>query len=171
MTKKNLKRGEVYYIEGAKEAAGSEMDKTRPGIVISDQNQVEDSHVVTVVYLSHKEQTKNRAHVPMTHEGLRGWALCEHIYTVDIDRAGDYICTLTDEELEAVLCGVDSVIGGDPDREDLQGWLAEAERDLTELKCRYDWQVKCTETWQSKAEEYRKIILDAMAGGCTCGKK
>lgn len=88
MTKKNLKRGEVYYIEGAKGAAGAEMVKTRPGIVISDQNQVEDSHVVTVVYISHKEQTKNRAHVPMTHEGLLGWALCEHIYTVDIDRAG-----------------------------------------------------------------------------------
>nr|DAF49677.1 MAG TPA: PemK-like protein [Podoviridae sp. ctZih56] len=171
MTKKNLKRGEVYYIEGAKGAAGAEMVKTRPGIVISDQNQVEDSHVVTVVYLSHKKQTGNRAHVPMTHEGLRGVALCEHIYTVDIDRAGDYICTLTDEELEAVLCGVDSVIGGDPDREDLQGFLAEAERDLTELRGRYDWQVKCTETWQSQAEEYRKIILDAMAGGCTCGKK
>lgn len=43
MTKKNLKRGEVYYIEGAKGAAGAEMVKTRPGIVISDQNQVEDS--------------------------------------------------------------------------------------------------------------------------------
>lgn len=56
MTKKNLKRGEVYYIEGAKEAAGSEMVKTRPGIVISDQNQVENSHVVTVVYLSHQKQ-------------------------------------------------------------------------------------------------------------------
>lgn len=170
MTKKNLKRGEVYYIEWAKGAAGAEMVKTRPGIVISDQNQVEDSHVVTVVYLSHKKQTKNRAHAPMTHEGLRGVALCEHIYTVDIDRAGDYICTLTDEELEAVLCGVDSVIGGDPDREDLQGFLAEAERDLTELRGRYDWQVKCTETWQSQAEEYRKIILEAM-GGCSCGKK
>lgn len=64
MTKRNIKRGEVYYIEGAKEAAGAEMVKTRPGIVISDQNQVKDSHVVTVVYLSHKEQTKNRAHDP-----------------------------------------------------------------------------------------------------------
>lgn len=171
MTKKNLKRGDVYYIKDSVGAVGAEMRKTRPGIVISDQNLVADSHVVTVVYLSHKEQTKNRAHVPMTHDGLRGVALCEHIYTVDIDRAGDYICTLADEELEAVLCGVDSVIGGDPDRDDLQGFLAEAERDLTELRGRYDWQVKCTETWQSKAEEYRKIILDAMAGGCTCGKK
>lgn len=170
MTKKNLKRGEAYYIEGAKGAAGAEMVKTRPGIVISDQNQVADSHVVTVVYLSHKEQTKNRAHVPMTHEGLRGWALCEHIYTVDIDRAGDYICTLTDEELEAVLCGVDGVIGGDPDREDLQAWLAEAEQDVTKAKGELLSQKKETELWKAKAETYKGILMEAM-GGCSCGKK
>ena len=170
MTKKNLKRGEVYYIEGAKGATGAEMVKTRPGIVISDQNQVEDSHVVTVVYLSHKEQTKNRAHVPMTHEGLRGWALCEHIYTVDIDRAGDYICTLTDEELDAVLCGVDGIIGGDPDREDLQDWLAEAERDVTKAKGELLSQKKETELWKAKAETYKGILMEAM-GGCSCGKK
>lgn len=170
MTKKNLKRGEVYYIEGAKGAAGAEMVKTRPGIVISDQNQVEDSHVVTVVYLSHKEQTKNRAHVPMTHEGLRGWALCEHIYTVDISRVGDYLCTLTDQEMDAVLCGVDSVIGGGYNREDLQGWLAEAEQDVTKAKGELLNQKKELELWKAKAETYKGILIEAM-GGCSCGKK
>ena len=170
MTKKNLKRGDVYYIKDSVGAVGAEMRKTRPGIVISDQNQVKDSHVVTVVYLSHKEQTKNRAHVPMTHEGLRGWALCEHIYTVDIDRAGDYICTLTDEELEAVLCGVDGVIGGDPDREDLQAWLAEAEQDVAKAKGELLSQKKETELWKAKAETYKGILMEAM-GGCSCGKK
>lgn len=170
MTKKNLKRGDVYYIKDSVGAVGAEMRKTRPGIVISDQNLVADSHVVTVVYLSHKEQTKNRAHVPMTHDGLRGVALCEHIYTVDIDRAGDYICTLTDEELEAVLCGVDSVIGGDPDREDLQGWLADAERDLTMANGALLMQKQETAAWKAKAESYKAVILEAM-GGCFCGKK
>lgn len=170
MTKKNLKRGDVYYIKDSAGAVGAEMRKTRPGIVISDQNQVEDSHVVTVVYLSHKEQTKNRAHVPMTHEGLRGWALCEHIYTVDIDRTGDYICTITDEELEAVLCGVDSAIGGDPDREDLQAWLAEAEQDVTKAMGELLAQKKEIELWKGKAESYKAVILEAM-GGCSCGKK
>lgn len=170
MTKKNLKRGDVYYIKDSVGAVGAEMRKTRPGIVISDQNLVADSHVVTVVYLSHKEQTKNRAHVPMTHDGLRGVALCEHIYTVDIDRAGDYICTLADEELEAVLCGVDSVIGGDPDREDLQGWLADAERDLTMANGELLMQKQETAAWKAKAESYKAVILEAM-GGRSCGKK
>lgn len=170
MTKKNLKRGDAYYIKDSIGAVGAEMRKTRPGIVISDQNQVEDSHVVTVVYLSHKEQTKNRAHVPMTHEGLRGWALCEHIYTVDIDRAGDYICTLTDEEMDAVLCGVDSVIGGDPDREDLQAWLAEAERDVTKAKVELLSLKNETDLWKAKAETYKGSLMEAM-GGCSCGKK
>lgn len=170
MTKKNLKRGEVYYIEGAKGAAGAEMVKTRPGIVISDQNLVADSHVVTVVYLSHKEQTKNRAHVPMTNEGLRGWALCEHIYTVDIDRAGDYICTLTDEELEAVLCGVDSVIGGDPNQKNLEAWIAGAEQGSAALAA----QEKETEKWKAMAQTYKALsllLLESMTGGCGCGKK
>lgn len=167
MTKKNLKRGEVYYIEGAKGAAGAEMVKTRPGIVISDQNLVADSHVVTVVYLSHKEQTKNRAHVPMTHDGLRGVALCEHIYTVDVSRVGDYLCTLTDQEMDAVLCGVDSVIGEDPDREDLENWIAEAEQDSEALAA----QKKETEKWKAMAETLKGLLLEAMTGGCGCGKK
>lgn len=167
MTKRNIKRGEVYYIEGAKEAAGAEMVKTRPGIVISDQSTVPDSHVVTVVYLSHKEQTKNRAHVPMTHDGLRGVALCEHIYTVDVSRVGDYLCTLTDQEMDAVLCGVDSVIGEDPDREDLENWIAEAEQDSEALAA----QKKETEKWKAMAETLKGLLLEAMTGGCGCGKK
>ena len=167
MTKRNIKRGEVYYIEGAKEAAGAEMVKTRPGIVISDQSTVPDSHVVTVVYLSHKEQTKNRAHVPMTHDGLRGVALCEHIYTVDVSRVGDYLCTLTDQEMDAVLCGVDSVIGEDPDREDLENWIAEAEQDSEALAA----QKKETEKWKAMAETLKALLLEAMTGGCGCGKK
>ena len=171
MTKKNLKRGDVYYIKDSAGAVGAEMRKTRPGIVISDQNQVADSHVVTVVYLSHKKQTKNRAHVPMTHEGLRGWALCEHIYTVDIDRAGDYICTLTDQEMDAVLVGVDGVIGGDPDREDLQAWLAEAEQDVTKARGELLALKREAELWKAKAETYKGVLMEAMAGGCSCGKK
>lgn len=167
MTKRNIKRGEVYYIEGAKEAAGAEMVKTRPGIVISDQSTVPDSHVVTVVYLSHKEQTKNRAHVPMTHDGLRGVALCEHIYTVDVSRVGDYLCTLTDQEMDAVFCGVDSVIGGDPDREDLENWIVEAEQDSEALAA----QKKETEKWKAMAETLKGLLLEAMTGGCGCGKK
>lgn len=167
MGAKNIQRGDVYYIEGAKEAAGAEMVKTRPGIVISDQNQVKDSHVVTVVYLSHKEQTKNRAHVPMTHDGLRGVGLCEHIYTVDVSRVGDYLCTLTDQEMDAVLCGVDSVIGGDPDQEDLENWIAEAEQDSEALAA----QKKETEKWKAMAETLKALLLEAMTGGCGCGKK
>lgn len=171
MSVKNIKRGEVYYIKDSVGAVGAEMRKTRPGIVISDQDLVADSHVVTVVYLSHKMQTKNRAHVPMTHDGLRGWALCEHIYTVDIDRAGDYICTLTDEELEAVLCGVDGIIGGDPDREDLQAWLAEVEQDVTKARGELLALKKETELWKAKAETYKGVLMEAMSGGCSCGKK
>ena len=167
MGAKNIQRGDVYYIEGAKEAAGAEMVKTRPGIVISDQSTVPDSHVVTVVYLSHKEQTKNRAHVPMTHDGLRGVALCEHIYTVDVSRVGDYLCTLTDQEMDAVLCGVDSVIGEDPDREDLENWIAEAEQDSEALAA----QKKETEKWKAMAETLKALLLEAMTGGCGCGKK
>lgn len=164
MTKKNLKRGDVYYIKDSVGAVGAEMRKTRPGIVISDQNQVEDSHVVTVVYLSHKEQTKNRAHVPMTHEGLRGVALCEHIYTVDVSRVGDYLCTLTEEELEKAQAGVASVIGGDCDREILKAKTEQASAALVE-------QVKKTEKWKAMAETFKGLLLEAMTGGCGCGKK
>lgn len=167
MGAKNIQRGDVYYIEGAKEAAGAEMVKTRPGIVISDQNQVKDSHVVTVVYLSHKEQTKNRAHVPMTHEGLRGVALCEHIYTVDVSRVGDYLCTLTDQEMDAVLCGVDSVIGGDPNQKNIEAWIAGAEHGSAALAA----QEKETGKWKAMAETLKGLLLEAMTGGCGCGKK
>ena len=80
---------------------------------------------------------------------------------------GDYLCTLTDQEMDAVLCGVDSVIGEDPDREDLENWIAEAEQDSEALAA----QKKETEKWKAMAETLKGLLLEAMTGGCGCGKK
>lgn len=132
----NIKRGDVYYIEGAKDTVGAEMVKTRPGIVISSPEQTPESHVLTVVYLSNKEQKPHPAHIKMRHCGLRGTALCEHIYTVDLNRVGMPICTLTPDEMDEVQARVDYVMGLE---------LAKADNGEAELP--------------------RRIILDAMKGG------
>ena len=94
-----MKRGDIFYIE-IPYATGHEMEKDRPGIVVSatEANVMRD--VVQVVFCSASTQHQMPEHVEIHSTPRRSTAMCEHIYTVDKSRVGTYIGTATPEEME-----------------------------------------------------------------------
>jgi len=94
-----VKRGDIFYIE-IPYATGHEMEKDRPGIVVSATAANVMRDVVQVVFCSASTQHQMPEHVEIHSTPRRSTAMCEHIYTVDKSRVGTYIGTATPEEME-----------------------------------------------------------------------
>ena len=116
-----MKRGDIFYIE-IPYATGHEMEKDRPGIVVSATAANVMRDVVQVVFCSASTQHQMPEHVEIHSTPRRSTAMCEHIYTVDKSRVGTYIGTATPEEMEqleaalskALALGAKNAGGGTP---------------------------------------------------------
>lgn len=98
-----MKRGEVYYIfKGPIDSVDNEMQSGRPGIIVSNDRCNHSSCVVEVVYLTTQPKTELPTHANIASSPRESIALCEQVQSVAVSRIGDYICTLTDAEMEAV---------------------------------------------------------------------
>lgn len=97
-----IKRGDVFYVEREDTEVGSEQRSGRPAIVVSNNAQNSTSDVVQVVYLTTKPKTDLPTHVTIRSTNLVSIALCEQICSIDISRLGDWKCTCSDTEMEAV---------------------------------------------------------------------
>lgn len=67
-------------------------------------------------------------------------AMCEHIYTVDKSRMGNYVGSLTEQELRMLDVGIMVAlgIGGTPEPENLRGGTpaqTEEQRELERTRC------------------------------------
>ena len=95
-----MKRGDIYRIEIYDEGCtGSEMRKSRPGVIVSNDALNSASPVVTVVYLTATAKRTSPSHVEIESAPLPSTALCEQIYTVDKSRLTHVIGEVTSEEL------------------------------------------------------------------------
>lgn len=95
-----IKRGEIYYIRDNKKSEGSEQRANRPAVVVSNDKNNEHSGVIEVVYMTTQPKTDMPTHF-ITHAALKpSTVLCEQISSVYIDRIGEWIGTLTPEEME-----------------------------------------------------------------------
>ena len=97
-----MKRGEVYYIKHGGVQTESEMYSGRPGIIVSDNHLNNTSTVVEVVYLTTRPKTDLPTHTVVTSCPQVSTSLCEQISSVAISRIGDYVCTLTENEMRAI---------------------------------------------------------------------
>ena len=97
--KKEVKRGEVYWIKEAEAAVGCEMFGTRPGIIVSNDIGNFHSPNVEVVYLTTANKKTLPTHVPLNDIGT---ALCESVYTVSKERLGERLKTLTESEMSVI---------------------------------------------------------------------
>ncbi|MEG2679774.1 MAG: type II toxin-antitoxin system PemK/MazF family toxin, partial [Oscillospiraceae bacterium] len=109
-----VKRGDIFYIE-IPFATGHEMEKARPGIIVSCDALNETSPVINIVFCSASNSHEQVEHIPIRSTPVKSMALCEHIYTVDKSRIGKFLGHATEREMEMVGNGIKAGLdlGGD----------------------------------------------------------
>lgn len=98
----SVNRGDVYYVclEGT---VGSEVSKTRPCIVISNNTGNKFSRTVIILPISSKNRTILPTHTILSSNlEIRGIVQSEQVRTVDKSRLGDVICKLDDIEMRRI---------------------------------------------------------------------
>ena len=109
---KEVKRGDIFYITYSKNFNDSySYDTTgRPGVIVSDDHLNRGSEYVEVVYLTTKINRDMPTHVDVFCK-TPSTALCETIHTVEKDRIGTYVRTVSDEEMEGIERGLRRSLG------------------------------------------------------------
>lgn len=102
---KGIMRGEIYYVS-VPCATGHEMQKDRPGIIVSSDALNRDSPTVLVVMCSASNKRELPEHITIRQTPLPSTAMCEHIYTVDKSRLGKCLGRCTKAEMAAVDIGI-----------------------------------------------------------------
>ncbi|MEG1579070.1 MAG: type II toxin-antitoxin system PemK/MazF family toxin [Oscillospiraceae bacterium] len=100
-----VKRGDIFYIE-IPFATGHEMEKARPGIIVSCDALNDTSPVINIVFCSASNSHEQVEHIPIRSTPIKSMALCEHIYTVDKSRIGKFLGHATEREMEMVGNGI-----------------------------------------------------------------
>lgn len=140
MTRKDVKRGEVYYVRFDR-GVGHEMGYGRPVVIVSNDVANEFSPVVNVVAMT--TTTKNNSTCVKLHTPNKSsWAVCNQIFTYDKSRLADYMCILSDEEMRNIdesLCRVLSLNTAESDDEsDEEVEYYENDDELVELTAERD---------------------------------
>lgn len=124
-----IKRGDIYFIRDTRQSIGSEQRADRPAVIVSNNANNKHSGVYEVVYMTTQPKNDLPTHF-ITNSSLRtSTVLCEQINSIYEDRIGEWIGTLTPEELKqldkclAVSIGIDA----EAPTESLRQQLAEAE--------------------------------------------
>lgn len=100
-TKLGIKRGDIYWVE-IRASTGHEMEKDRPGIVVSCDELNDTSPLVSVVYLSASTRHELPEHVTIRTAEKPSTALCESIYSVDKTRLGRPCGRVSADELRRI---------------------------------------------------------------------
>lgn len=99
---KMFERGSIYYINNNAPVVGSEQSAGRPAIIVSNDKNNNHSSVLEVVYLTTQPKTDLPTHVDIRSSQRPSTALCESVYSISVDRIGNYIGACTDSEMERI---------------------------------------------------------------------
>lgn len=95
-----IKRGDIYFIRDTRQSIGSEQKADRPAVIVSNDANNKYSGVYEVVYMTTQPKTDLPTHF-ITSSALRtSTVLCEQISSVYEERIGEWIGTLTPEEMK-----------------------------------------------------------------------
>lgn len=97
-----MRKGEIYYIGHSPNYQGSEQAGGRPAIIVSNNANNCHSTVYEVVYLTTQDKTPLPTHVTIRSSNRISTALCEQVSSVSVERFGDYIGMVTEEEMKAL---------------------------------------------------------------------
>lgn len=140
-----VRRGEIHWVERPADTYGSEMQKSRPAVVVSNNAQNETSPTIQVVYMTNQPKTDLPTHVKLnkTSNGKSegSTVLCENIYTISKQRLQEgysYGARVSDEDMEAidnaliVALGLDDYFEED-EKEYVDEDIQKAKADLAEM--------------------------------------
>lgn len=100
-TVRNIKRGDIYYID-KEPVYGSEQQGGRPAIVVSNNVGNKASDIIQVIYITTQPKNDLPTHVTIYSARQISTALCEQIWPVSQSRVGDYVGSITADEMSKV---------------------------------------------------------------------
>lgn len=165
-----FKRGEIYYIENSKtyQSTGSEQKAERPGIIISNNTNNENSTVVQVVFLTTQPKTELPTHVQINSSARVSTALCEQIFTISVDRVTNYMGECTPEEMAKIEKAIKISLGIDSCKSEKEQELQALETENKALKSSIDrlsCSVKKTEIEKNVYQEINRDIIKLILSG------
>jgi mRNA interferase MazF len=95
-----LRRGDIHWIAfPQREPQGSEIEKTRPCIIVSHTEANEFRKTIVVVPLTHGSKEAPPLIIAITAGGDNSKAVCDQIVAVDKRRVGEKVGSLSQKEL------------------------------------------------------------------------
>src|SRR4051812_31776163 len=121
MAERIFKRGEIYWVniedeeeknrEGKKrKQKGSELNKNRPGIIISNNKQNQFSGAVIVALITSQIDKVYFFEVEIEVEGKQSKIITDQIYTVDKSRLERKMGVLNEKQLKQLVTGLHTVL-------------------------------------------------------------
>jgi len=102
-------RGQVYWI-ALDPAVGTEVNKTRPAVVVSNDIHNHSSPRVVVMPVTSNVQKVYHFEVVINIVGNSSKAMADQIRVVDKSRIGKFITTLTEDEMESIDIAIKTVL-------------------------------------------------------------
>ena len=96
-----MRRGEVYLIK-RRDTIGAEITKTRPAVIISNDNLNATSEVVEVIYLTTQPKKDLPTHVSVNATGVNSLAICEQIDSVSTTLVCGKVGFCSEAEMAAI---------------------------------------------------------------------
>ena len=119
MNNKEIHRGDVFYVSPLN-PVGSEYKKSRPAVVVSNDRNNLNSPVVEICYFTLRNKSESPTHVYIKEGACyNSTVICEQITTISIERMGDFMCHLSDSDMERIDSALLSSLGISPSSNDL----------------------------------------------------
>ena len=160
-----IKRGDIYYIRDTRQSVGSELRADRPAVIVSNNTNNKHSGVYEVVYMTTQPKTDLPTHFIIASALKPSTVLCEQISSVYEERIGEWIGTLTPDEMKtldqclAVSIGIKAA-GNTEDTESLRQQLETAEAKLAEIGA----QLWTAESQRQTYKEMYEFLLSKQLG-------
>lgn len=160
-----IKRGDIYYIRDTRQSVGSEQRADRPAVIVSNNTNNKHSSVYEVVYMTTQPKTDLPTHFIIASALKPSTVLCEQISSVYEERIGEWIGTLTPDEMKtldqclAVSIGIKAA-GNTEDTESLRQQLETAEAKLAEIGA----QLWTAESQRQTYKEMYEFLLSKQLG-------
>lgn len=101
-------RGEVYWVES--DTLSIERKIGRPAVIVSsDRGNVSCPQIIGLFMTT--KQKFGIINVPVDVNGRPSWVQCNYVITIDKARLGNYMCTLTEDEMVEINRGMRVALG------------------------------------------------------------